>query len=228
MGIYTNVDTQANRPDAGNVGNLFLPSNGYHLQRDDDSVWQAWGTLFPMTLPVSDDFSWINQDTASIDASQGGVYILDPAGANGLHLRVKSAPETPYVITAAILAHAYNVNYSKFGVCWRQSSDGKLIAFTLRNDQISKLNLQKYTDADTFSADYKTVEIIPHFSILFLRLEDDGSDRKSHWSTDGQHFHEFHSVGRTDFMTADQVGFFVGANNANYPAGMLLLSWLEA
>jgi hypothetical protein len=47
-------------------------------------------------------------------------------------------------------------------------------------------------------------------------------------STDGQNFKVIHTVGRTDFLTADQVGFFVNDQSNTIAAGMTLLSWKQA
>jgi len=35
------------------------------------------------------------------------------------------------------------------------------------------------------------------------------------------------SEGRTTFLTADEIGFFVNSGNGSYPAAMTLLHWLE-
>ena len=37
---------------SGNDGNLFLPNNGPYIERDNGTIWQPWGPIFPMTPPV--------------------------------------------------------------------------------------------------------------------------------------------------------------------------------
>ena len=59
----------ADRPAASGAGNLFLPSNGFEVDRDNGSAWSPWGPLFPFTAPVDGDFSWVNQTSASVTAT---------------------------------------------------------------------------------------------------------------------------------------------------------------
>jgi hypothetical protein len=64
--------------------------------------------------------------------------------------------------------------------------------------------------------------------MLWLRLEDDGTNRKAHYSIDGQVFRLLHSVGRTDYLTADEIGFCWEGNHASATFNGRLLSWKEA
>jgi hypothetical protein len=60
----------------------------------------------------------------------------------------------------------------------------------------------------------------------FFRISDNGTDRKVFVSTDGVTFIEWTTVGRTDFLTADQVGFYVCADTS-YAVTAVLQSWKE-
>ena len=74
-GDSTFTDTYANEPAAGNDGDLFLPSNGFHLERDTGAAWVPWGPIFPMTKPPAlSTWAWINQGTATADETNGGIY----------------------------------------------------------------------------------------------------------------------------------------------------------
>lgn len=42
--------TLASLPAAGNLGNVFVPTDGGHLYVDNETTWQAWGPLFPCTV----------------------------------------------------------------------------------------------------------------------------------------------------------------------------------
>jgi hypothetical protein len=223
--IYT--DTYANIPAAGTSGDLFLPSDGVSIYRDSGSAWVPWGPKFPCAEPVNGDFSWVNQGGASVDATYGGIYLQAPAGAAAanLRVRVKTAPSTPYTITAWVIPHLYAYIGPKCGLTFRESSSGKLHILSLVGIPWT-FGSSKYTNATTFSADYATL-IVRRIQLLCLRIADDGANRICSWSVDGQHFFQLHSVGRTDFLTADQVGFFVDSFHATLPAGMTLLSWAE-
>jgi hypothetical protein len=65
--------------------------------------------------------------------------------------------------------------------------------------------------------------------VYWIRIADNGTNRIISWSVNGLHFTQVHSVSRTDFITADEVGFFISdsADNKHDP-GLTLLSWAEA
>ena len=229
-GDSTYTAAYASIPAASNDGDLFLPSDGLVLYRDTGAAWASWGPIFPLTAPVYGDFAWINQGTATATTTQGGIVLYTPAVA-GDQLRIlkKAAPATPYTITAAVLLHLTNANYNTAGICWRQSSDGKAVVFCSDTTSSFALTINKYTNETTYSAAYVSTHP-PRFAmspILYLRITDNGTNRIISFSWDGINFLTLHTVGRTDFLTADEVGFFVNSSNATYPVWMTLLSWKE-
>lgn len=219
----------ASRQAAAKAGRLFLPNNGFYIERDTGSAWASWGPIFPMTPPISGDFAWINQGSATISTTNGGIYISQPSGAELVHIQKKTKPSTTFTITAAFVGTVplTGSNFAGFGLTFRQSSDGKIHNFGVRNNNgVWSMNSFKWTDATTFSASYsESTMIIPN--IIWFRIADDGSNRICSFSADGINFQQFHSIGRTDFLTADEVGFFINPNNNNIAMGMTLLSWKE-
>lgn len=225
-GDNTHTAAYASRPAASSAGDLFFPSDGATIERDTGAAWVPWGPIYPFTKPVSGDFSWINQGGATIDAAYGQIYLSTPANAaTSLSILKKAAPATPYIITVALFPYTVIANFQNVGICWRQSSDGKLVTAGM-GYSASNILVDKWTNATTYSANYASIATTK-FPPMFLRIEDDGANRKCYRSHDGRHFMLIHSVGRTDFMTADEVGFYVNPQNASYGAGLLLLSWKE-
>lgn len=228
-GDSTHTAAYGSRPAAGNPGDLFLPADGMTVERDTGSAWVPWGPVFPLTAPVDGDFAWVNQGGASVDTTRGGIYLLAPAGAGvNLRIRKKSAPATPYTITAAFLAEGLMLNNPWFGLLFRQSSDGKIAGFGIQRNTSNTDNLYsvKYADATTFSALYTGVGYKTS-CLYFFRIADDGTNRICSFSCDGQHWQTFHTIGRTDFLTADEVGFWVNAEQGTWPVGVTLLSWKQ-
>jgi hypothetical protein len=220
--------TKASQQAAAKAGRIFLPSDGFYLERDAGADWAPWGPIFPMTPPVSGNYSWVNQGGASIDTTKGGIYLLGPAGAgDNWRMLVKAAPSTPYTITAFVIPQVMAVNYAQVAIGWRQSSDGKLAFLIQSYGGASRIAVFKFTNPTNWNSNYLSdIGVNPY--PYFLRIEDDGANRKCYWSSNGQFWTLLHSVGRTDFLTADQVVFGVDANNATWPAAALLLSWKEA
>jgi hypothetical protein len=220
---------------AAQAGRILLPSDGMAAYRDDGSNLVPWGPLFPFTAPVDGDFAWINQGTATVAAGKGGIFLADETAggaAFSTRLRKKAAPSPPYTITAALSVNfgcTTNSGFAFAGLAWRQSSDGKLVRFGVEQygaATSAALAVAKFTSATVFSASYVSAVNSPIYRpFTFLRLVDDNTNRKCQISSDGQNWLTVHSVGRTDFMTADEVGYFVDPYNDI--VGVTLHSWKQ-
>lgn len=227
-GATIHTSAYAAPPGAPAAGDLWLPSDSFYLLRYTGAAWVPWGPIFPHTMPDNTAFAWINQGAASVDATKGGIYLLAPALAGtNLKIRKKAAPGTPYTITACFLPQLYAVNYQQAGLLFRESGSGKLATVAMTYSSGWKLPVEKFTNPTTYSANYLTVDSLDPTTI-WLRIADDGVNRICSWSMDGQFWMQIHSVGRADFLTADEVGFFTCPTNATWPSAMTLLSWQEA
>ena len=232
------VQTGANssRPSAEKDGILYLPSDGVNLFRDTGAAWGSWGPLWKLTPPVDGDFSWVNQGSATKTTGNGYVAIADTdAGGDQLRMRVKSAPSTPYTITLGFLptfAGGGSFGYSA-GMCVRQSSDGKVIVCGSAYLQTTTPNgdyfvNQDFTAHNNFSANN---QLIPGAcamwrGICWVRYIDNGTNRIWQVSADGLTWVDSFTEGRTTFLTADQVGFFVDPVDSN--AAITVVHWSES
>lgn len=197
-----------------------------------------WGPNHCFTPPVNGDFAWINQGTGTIAQTNGGLLtndaliLADSANASAWDhvIRKKSAPTVPYVITAAMIGivDPNDGPDGSFGLCFRQSSDGKLHKCEIFHGSEAQtfIGSRKLTNPTTFSADYELQGgTVSRDGLIFLRIADDNTNRVCSFSKDGVNFIDFHSVGRTDFLTADEVGFYVNPYAADVK--LTLLSWKE-
>jgi hypothetical protein len=233
--VNVRTGTVSARPSAGRVGRLYFPTNGLYVYRDTGSAWEAWHNGKKVDEPVDGDFAWINQGGASVSTINGGIYLSAPAsGSNNLRIRKKAAPSTPYTITAQVIP-SYSVSHADMGVLFRQSSDGKLHTFrfsTALGIAAPAVRSRKFTNPTTTASDYNLVTgavDIPIFisTPFWMRIADDGANRILSYSADGYNFVTVLTIGRTDFLTADEVGFFANATNASLACGITLLSWTE-
>lgn len=192
------------------------------------------------TAPVDAQFSWVNQGTASVNSADQGILLTAPAAAGiALRIRKKAAPATPYTVTVAILpTFGIQTNAGAYyGMLFRQSSNGKISAFLLYQVPNGEMLSIKFDDPSTFNAIYtppgnplQSSLNVPQNNIplMWLRLADDGTNRSMSYSIDGYDFTTFHTIGRTDFITPDEVGFFTNSQNATTGSKIRLLSWKEA
>ena len=224
-GDSTYTAAYASRPAASNDGDLFLPSDGVSIERDTGATWVPWGPLFPFVKPVLGDFTWFNQGGATV-TDVGGLSLYAPAtSGDSFRILKKAAPATPYVITTCFMLTSPLADYIKVGLVWRQSSDGKLVSMAIPNGGSYQIAVNKYNSETAYSGNYINVSSI-QATLVWFRIADDNTNRICSYSYDGINFITIHTVGRTDFITADEVGFAV-STTAAYLASMVLLSWKE-
>lgn len=176
------------------------------------------------------DWAWINQGSATVNELGGVLSLYAPATAsNNVRIQKRSAPSPPYTISATVGMGQWDGQYYNFGgIGWRQSSDGKLILFGITLGR--GFTVQKYSSATAYNSSYTlTLTGTPTWGAwsnrMSLRIVDDNSSRKCLASPNGIDWFEIHSVGRTDYLTGDEVLFFAESNNATYPVITTLYSW---
>jgi hypothetical protein len=224
-------DVYASRPAASNDGDLFLPSDGPTIQRDTGAAWVPWGPLFPLTEPPSSGWTTVGLGSSTITPGKGTRYgyFLGVFSA-GVALEVRSAPSTPYTIEAAFLA-VVNGDPASSGpaLFFRESSSGKIIIWRLLF--AGSIGLHKWDNPTAYNSQYVNVAIPQQVlgAVIWLRIQDDGVNRTVALSADGQNWLNVHAVGRTDFLTADQVGWGCEVSSmSGRAAGITLLSWKES
>ncbi len=242
-GATQNVHTVSSTPYGSEpaspaAGDLDLYTNAPLVARFNGTLWIPYGPIHKFKEPPTSGWSWVNQGSATIATTNGGQKIVAPSTSSGanLHLRVRAAPSTPYVIDAYIDGHRYVAAWKSWGLCWRESSSGKLVTVTFAangNPAAYKRSIAaKYTSATAFSADYSGSGGPVPTAGVWVRITDDGANRTYALSHDGQTWTQMHSIGRTDFLTADQVGFLVSSEAAAGTAALdvcaHLLSWEES
>lgn len=180
--------------------------------------------------PVDSQFVWINQGAATISQLENkALYLLGPAttGPN-FRIRKQTAPSTPYTVTIAFFPFLLGLNFQNVGLVFRESSTGRLHScqYSMNTTQLAPhLGSIKWTSPTAFSADYVTSRGIALNGIAWLRIADNGTNRICSYSSDGHNWITFHTVGRTDFLTANEIGFFVNTETTTFDVAMTLLSW---
>ena len=193
-------------------------------------VWTDHGPT-PLTPPPTTNWTWANQSGAVATeptAYQSNQLSLAAGVGTGLSIRYRSAPTPPYSITAAIhFGGRSYVNYLRAGLIFRESSSGKLAPLVIRGDART-ITAAKYNSPTSFTSDYASVSPGDFFGsrTTWLRLADNNTNRICSYSWDGLNFITLHTVGRTDFLTADEVGWHIQTEGG---ADMFanLFSWEE-
>lgn len=190
----------------GAAGGASLTNDGYAA--DDGSLLH--GPAFPLVFPPSAGWSWVNQvggDT--IDTASGAHRLtLVSRGANSFTLRTRTAPATPYTITAGFRMVQWSPGTIWLGgVGWRQSSDGKFILIGFSNG--GAMGSSDWDSVSSFNGNntFFTPSLFFRGSEFWVQFVDDGTNRKTRWGISPLSFAEFQSEGRTVHLTADEVFF---------------------
>lgn len=227
-GNITTTSAYASPPTPAS-GDVWFPNDSYYLYRYSGSAEVPWGPSYPFTDPALSGLNtWVNQSTGSLVTTNGGLTLIGKAVnlANDSQAYVKTAPATPYTITAAYLFNSYNSGSGAQhgGLAWRDSGTGKLVSVAIASTNAGvKLSVLKWNSPSSASTTY-TEGFVRMGSPIWMQISDDGTNRIVRISTNGNDWVEIHSVGRTDFLTADQVGIFV-TDSTNRAPVMTLLSW---
>lgn len=229
--------TRASLPASPEAGDIYYCTDAplVYIAGGSPISWSCWACGYNVAEPDLNDFAWVNQtsggQSGSTDTTLGGVYLLAPAVvSDNMRILIQTAPSTPYTITAAFITRQGNANYPSCGLVFRQSSDGKLHNWHATWNNGWKFGSIKMNSPTSFSANYylDNMPLSYNAPLIWFRIADDGASRICSHSPDGQRWQTFHTVGRTDFLTANQVGFFANCVHASYPCGIWLLHWAVA
>lgn len=230
-GISSYTAPYADRPDSSE-GDIFMPEDGVGIERMGATTWGAWGPIFRLNTPLLSSFSWINQGNSTASEESGGLYISgEPKnGTASVRLLKRTAPQTPYSILAGMIpAHNPAAN-SVNGICFRESSSGKLESLLFRVTSGGYgLRVWRYDGPEAWSSELYTASAGMYMSpIVWMKISDDGTYRSYAVSLDGLHWADVYSVSRTAYLVANEVGMFVDSNyDGNNIPRAFYVSWKE-
>jgi hypothetical protein len=193
---------------------VYLPSDGDVLTYD--AATGLWGSrpaasgLYPtLTPPISADYAWANQGSASVEDKLSRMVMTVPyAGGANLRVLKKALPSTPYTITAAIgvtqMGTASSSNAT--GITLRDNAGGLRVFYLVSDTGANYFGIGGWTSATAFSSYVFIVNTTHVGGLLWLRITDDGTTRKYYHSSNGKDWSLTYSEGRTIFITATEFG----------------------
>ncbi len=117
------------------------------------------------------------------------------------------------------------------GICVREAATTELVCFFLGIDasNLGNMHTFKRDSATTFNGSYTLVQNVHYLPLsmgwpLWLRIQDNGTNLLFSVSHDGENFVQYDSQLRTDFLTADEVGFYTVLGS---PGFLTLFSYEE-
>lgn len=231
----TFAGTFAARPVAGVAGRIYHCTDFRVSFYDDGADWVPYFGSGPMgtTPPLVGSFTAVAATqygvTATLTDSADGLLIDLPQGSShfdeDMRPWVIPTPGTPYTRTALIRLGSYAADNAFVGLGWRESGSGKMVFFGLVVGATGVYyGVRKLNGPGSFNSTYLNGNLVIERDV-WLRIADTGANRVCSASFDGgESFVDLHTVGRTDFLTADQIGLFVGCRSAR-AARARVLSW---
>jgi hypothetical protein len=202
---------------AQKAGNIYLPSDSSYVMRDTGAAFANWGPVSALTRPATSGWSWANQNSGSVDQSQGPLVITaNQINGSGGSIYYRSTPATPFTATFVVRWQAYNTNFFNHGVCLYETGTGKVITLGPTNGSI--LRLGKWSSTTTLSTNADYPGWAPDFPVWF-QVGDDGTNITLKYSVDGVYGKWYTALSEakaTFFTTApDAYGFFFHKNNSS-------------
>lgn len=211
-------------------GDVDLYTDTPYLSRYNGSNWIPWGPLFPLTKPDDSAFSWVNQGGASKDATYGIIDLKCAQNDINQNIRgrvVSIVGSTPRKYTACILPNNWRGNYQHWGMVIRASGSGKMVTFGYWDDASNLvLRVTNWDSATAINTHLATLNA--RQPAIWFRFNDDGgSNRNWEISADRLHWEVMDNRTSTDFITPDQIGFFVNQTSGNPTLRVSLISWQQ-
>lgn len=193
------------------------------------------------TILTSSSFTEVNgsSNPTPVDNADGSIFVGKDSttAAVDWSLYCRSAPSTPYTVIASMRFLTLLTGSGSIagpGIGFRESGTGKFVV--LRYHCIANgagnvnFGTSKYTDAATFSADYKFDYACNANDLIWMKITDNATNLIFYISLDGINWQQVDSRTRTDFMAGGPDQIFWGINNQNnvtYDAMCSLLAWDE-
>ena len=202
------------------------------------------GSLPPfLTFTTPPTSGWTfdqGSNTTPNDTSAGYPYLYGQTGGNIAIWYYRTAPSTPYTITAAFLWDGSGFDpgaggssgQGAIGLLFRDST-GKGVDFrtgpAVAGD-IGGLTTYKWNSSNSPSGAYTTQNNTlgagqQTFRVVWLQIGDDGTNLTFSWSVDGYHFHLFDTQSRTNWLSSGPTEVGITLQVSSAAVACALLSW---
>jgi hypothetical protein len=230
-GNITSTGAQGSEPGSPTTGDLYFPNNAFATERYSGSAWVKWGPIFPFSGP-HDPGTWLNQGTATVDTTNGSLYILVPSAATRtLRAREETYGSGNKKVTAYLtmdIDQATTQTDTFVGLEFRQNqgvNSGRIVQFGIYQADVNgllKFVIQHNTaSGNTFGSTVQTNNIYFGYNGVFkgiwMRIYDDNTNLVCDLSVDGQHWRTCYTEGRASYLTAppDVYGAFVSIGTSS-------------
>jgi hypothetical protein len=193
------------------TGDLYVCTDSIYWFRWDGIAWKPFVGTTPVKLPPAAGWTMANSGSEVIDTSKGMLTVSEAGHlAFGGRWYYRAAPSVPYTATFGLSCNCMT-QYFQAGVAFR-SSGGKYVPFIISAGVAASVS--KWDDFENFNTNYRTKASFAYsLNRFWLRLDDDNTNRICSFSYDRVNWTTFHTVGRTDFLTANGLVLYLNARD---------------
>jgi hypothetical protein len=209
--------TYASLPSASlyKQGSVYYPTDTFYTHLvNNGSSWDHFYRGLKLTPPDNASFSDVG--SPSVSTSYGGIKLSGAGTPFNVTGRKITAPATPYTVKAAFRVQSRSTTNSSVGLFFRESSSGKLSIYlgVLARDA-NQTVVFRMTSPTVYAGvtDLNDTATLWDQTIIFLMIEDNGTNRVYSRSFDGISWITLLTQSRTTHLTADEVGFYVDGDN---------------
>lgn len=230
-GNVTYESAYASPPGSPAEGDLWFITDSWFTARRGASDWSYYWQGSHVNTPPNSGWTWFNQGSATLADFSGVQKIFCPAGTGGDQLRGNVRSVTaPYTLIARIKGFYPPGASSGFGLCARQSSDGKLKVIYHQGNNANNITAEKWNSPTSWNSTITAPAGLQAVTwpAMYYRIMDNNTNFSIAISPDGQSdtWYVLWDEARTTFATCDQVGFFTYTNSGTYPATCYLFDWI--
>jgi hypothetical protein len=230
------MGTLAARPAFGTAGRLYFQTDAPYVWLDTGSAWVIASVKgMPGILPPN-AASWttINFGTSTLSDAYGYLKLIPQMGTDEQRIAVRTAPSTPYTVTALFEFVGEHVNVYNAGFCIRDtttvSGNNHLVVWHVGYGNAVNISLQNWTGEHNFSSTVATHPIGDFVGRhLWMQFSDNGTNFFFRWSPNGLDWFTWGSAGRTAWLTTpNQIGFSINNWAGSGQGQVNVLSWTGA
>lgn len=211
----------ASKPTAGVAGRQYQTTDSYYRLYDNGSSWEHYGPIYPLSPADDSNFSWVNQGSATITTTSGGLVLYAPSngGSDNLRGRFATLPSPPYTVTIGF----YPICAIQGGICFpafvlRESATGKMTSILVGNATVSdgSTSIRTFNHSGTTNFGLRQNWDFIAISPIWLRLVNDNTNILYQVGATPYDFIQMDSQAKASPFTtaADQYGFMLDPNNA--------------
>jgi hypothetical protein len=174
-----------------------------------------------LTAPLSSNFTWSNQGAATVADKSGRMVVNVPTSGGG-NLRALLAntalPSTPYTIDAAFSVQGdFSTDIFHAAILLKGSGAALIAAGIECRSNLVDFGIWNWTSVTGFGA--FVIEHWSHEALYFVRITDDGTNRKYYVSANGLDYALMRSeaTNTTITPTTTGLGFYNGSNPQDLP-----------